>query len=89
MRMRSDRVSSRNRAARPEARASLSLAVGFGETTDDGDLLAVDDDLRVAGEPAVGQPAGEPVGGVARVGLVGLLPAAGAAGRSAVDVDVA
>jgi len=54
-------------------------ALGFLQPADDGDFFAVDDDRRVAGEPAVGQSAGEPVGCVACVGLLGLLPAAGAA----------
>ena len=84
MRMRSERVSSRNRATLPDAWASLSVSrLGFGQAADDGDLFAVDDDRRVAGEPAVGQAAGEPVGCVACVGLFGLLPAAGAARPSA------
>ena len=61
-------------------------ALGFGEAADDGDLFAVDDDRRVAGEPAFGQPTGEPVGGVACIGLLGLLPAAGAARPSAMEV---
>ena len=59
--------------------AFRTVAVGFGETTDDGDLFAVDDDRRVAGEPAFRQATGEPVARAARVGLFGLLPAAGAA----------
>ena len=72
----------------PAGRVGFALsftvaAFEFGEAADDGDLFAVDDDRRVAGEPAFGQAAGEPVGGVARVGLLGLLPAAGAAGPSA------
>ena len=50
-----------------------------GQLTDDGDLFAVDDDGWVALEPRVGQASGEPVGRVARFGLAGLLPAAGAA----------
>ena len=62
--------------------------LGFLQAADDGDFFAVDDDRRVAGEPAVGKPAGEPVGGVACVGLLGLLPAAGAAGPSAMEVMV-
>ena len=45
------------------------LALGFGQPADDGDLFAVDHHRRVAGEPAVGQSAGEPFGGVACVGL--------------------
>ena len=61
------------------------LALGIGQPADDGDLLAVDHDRGVAVEP-VGQPAGEPLGGVAGVWLLGLLPAAGAARPSAMCV---
>ena len=89
--IRSGRVSSRKRATRPEAWASLSRALGalgFLQAADDGDFFAVDDDRRVAGEPAVGKPTGEPVGGIACIGLLGLLPTAGAAGPSAMDVMV-
>ena len=63
------------------------VALGFGQAADDGDLFAVDDDRRVAGEPAFGKASGEPVGGVACVGLLGLLPTAGAAGPSAMYDD--
>src|SRR4051795_12305509 len=35
---------------------------GLGEIADDRDLVAVDDELHRAGEPGVGQPAGEPAG---------------------------
>src|SRR6185312_8602694 len=56
------------------------------ESTDDRDLVAVDDDLGVLGEPAVWQPTGEPGGRVAGIWLVRLLPAAGAAGPPPVYV---
>src|SRR5205085_4046210 len=36
--------------------------LGLGQRADDGDLVAVDDQLRRPGEPAVGQPSGEPPG---------------------------
>ena len=65
-------------------RAGFALVtLGFRQAADDGDLFAVDDDLRVTGEPTFGKASGEPVRGVARVGLLGLLPAAGAARPSA------
>ena len=54
-------------------------AFGLRKPADDGDLFPVDPDLGVLGEPGVGQPTGEPVDCVGGVGLVGLLPAAGAA----------
>jgi hypothetical protein len=72
MRIRSPRVSSRKRAAPPQR-------VGFWEAPDDGDLLAIDDDGRVPGEPALGQASGDPLRRVGRVGLLRLMPAAGAA----------
>jgi hypothetical protein len=49
------------------------------QLTDDGDLFAVDGDFRLAGEPSVGQPAGQPGRRVVGGGKVGLLPAAGPA----------
>ncbi len=68
-------------------RAGLTLlAVGVGQPADDGDLFAVDHDRRVAVEPVLRKTAGEPFGGVACVGLLSLLPAAGAARPSAVCV---
>ena len=72
------------------ARLALGIlgVLGFRQPADDGDFFAVDDDRRVAGEPAIGEAAGDPVGGVACVGLFGLLPAAGAAGPSAMEVMV-
>jgi hypothetical protein len=36
--------------------------LGLGERADDGDLVAVDGEVHRAGEPAVGQPSGEPAG---------------------------
>jgi hypothetical protein len=45
------------------------------EPADHGDLLAVDGDGRIAVEPAVGQPPGEPLRGIGRVGLICVLPA--------------
>jgi len=72
---------------RPARRPGLALgALGIRQPADHGDLFAVDDDLGVAVEPLFGESAAEPVGGVCRIGLVGLLPAAGAARPSAVGM---
>src|SRR5690606_10095224 len=68
------------RCATRGAGLTLGSLGGLGQSADDGDLLAVDDDGRVTGEPGFGQASGEPLAGVGGVGLVGLLPAAGAAG---------
>ena len=46
------------------------LAVDLGQLADDRDLLAVDDHGRVAGEPIVGKATGDPLGRVARIGLL-------------------
>jgi hypothetical protein len=53
----------------PQATLPL-LAVLFGQAADDGDLLAVDDHGRIAREPAFRKSTGDPLGRVARVGLL-------------------
>ena len=64
--MRWARVSSRKPvdAGGAGRRARVGIGVlgvlGLGERADDEDLVAVDRDVGCAGEPAVGQPAGEP-----------------------------
>ena len=57
----------------PAGRAGGTLlGVGVGQPADHRDFFAVDGDFGVTGEPAVGEPAGEPVGGFG--GVVGGAP---------------
>src|SRR3954466_6584875 len=48
--------------AGPPRRLVALARLGLGQRADDGDLVAVDDQLDRPGEPAVGQPPGEPAG---------------------------
>ncbi|OBA36987.1 hypothetical protein A5767_07775 [Rhodococcus sp. 852002-51564_SCH6189132-a] len=79
-------VGARGLAESSDASVDLGVAraVGYPEGADDEDLFSVDLDVGRSGEPVVGEPAGEPLGGIARVGDVCLLPAA----RSSESVDV-
>ena len=66
----------------------FSGPLGVGQLADDRDLFAVDDDGRIAVEPVFGEASGEPFRRAAGVGLMSLLPAAGAAGPAFVVVRV-
>src|SRR5450631_734711 len=62
----------------PALRGCSLVALGRGQLTDHGDLVAVDRDAQVAGEPVVGDAPGEPGGRIGGVGQIVLLPTSGA-----------
>ena len=61
---------------------AVHLTVDRGQLTDDEDLLAVDADLRLPGEPVSREPTGKPLGDVVGRRQVGLLPTARAPERA-------
>ena len=65
-------------ASDPALRCRGLAALGRRQLTNHGDLVAVDRDPQVSGEPAVRDAPREPAGCVRGIGQVALLPAAGA-----------